>query len=428
MRLASFSGDTDADSRRQLISAWNNNQIDIMIATSAFGLGVDKRDIRAVVHATLPENIDRFYQEVGRGGRDGYSAVSLVCATEDSDEMKSDVDLAYSLQGRIITLDKALPRWLGMLETARADGDVRWVDRDATPEGRPEVGRSERNREWNDHLLLLMQRARLVEIADATPPRVGEDGTLLYHLPIRILVPEVFNDPSHALDRIEPFREREKEENRVAAKGIISLVSDYARGNANDCLSSRFAAMYANVQRACGGCPVCRTSDQDPFCDPLEFSVHFPVALRRLVSESAEISAALRRKLGAWRSLISTWNGPRTLHRLASSVDLIPQLVHAGFQQVIYPADWLEDAALRDRFVRALATPGPHQQPNFHRIVPDRWVYEKDYPLFPLATVIVYSPENCSSRSSVLGAGKGREPGHRLSVHHPPGSRSGISI
>ena len=72
-------GTSDAD-REQAIQRWRDNKVDIMVANSAFGLGMDKGDVRLVIHSCISRNCGRFYQEVGRGGRDGRTWFPCFCS------------------------------------------------------------------------------------------------------------------------------------------------------------------------------------------------------------------------------------------------------------------------------------------------------------------------------------------------------------
>lgn len=68
----------DADTRTEVSSRFSRREVDVVVATNAFGMGIDRPDIRVVIHHQPPASIEAYYQEVGRAGRDGREAHGLL--------------------------------------------------------------------------------------------------------------------------------------------------------------------------------------------------------------------------------------------------------------------------------------------------------------------------------------------------------------
>src|SRR5690606_10833705 len=67
-----------AKDREQIQNAFMAGEVDVVVATTAFGMGIDKDNVRCVCHYNIPGSLDAYYQEIGRAGRDGKAARALL--------------------------------------------------------------------------------------------------------------------------------------------------------------------------------------------------------------------------------------------------------------------------------------------------------------------------------------------------------------
>lgn len=102
-----YHGGLDDEKKKQNQEDFLYERFDTMIATNAFGMGIDKSNIRYVVHCSMPKNLESYYQEIGRGGRDGEPCdCYLFFNREDIRRVEFIINKSSSLQRREIALRK----------------------------------------------------------------------------------------------------------------------------------------------------------------------------------------------------------------------------------------------------------------------------------------------------------------------------------
>jgi len=350
-RVAVVTGETQGKIRRDVLAGMRaggdtRSRFDIVVATSAFGLGIDYPGIRSVVHACLPETVDRWYQEVGRGGRDGNASVALLVPAD------GDEDAAASLGIRVLTPESAADRWHHLWANRCARGARFFIDLYSPTPGTLPGSYTHR---WNSQLLRGMQDLRQISRRDVTPWEADElglersDGD---HDWVEVsLLTDLEHDHEFFLERWEPRREQlvaptleAFAEMKLILQPDASICDVVSQAYApDDLVWDQFGKAAATLQpeAGCGRCGYCR----DHHIPPLALKPPHPSGAWATDFElSPALSELLEMCPSGERMAILTDEHPMRM------IDtLVPLLWEAGVNYFAGVRNWSPDSGRRPR-------------------------------------------------------------------------------
>lgn len=283
-----FTGLTKSHDRERIIKQWAEDELDLMIATSAFGVGVDKSDVRTVLHLYVPETPNAYYQELGRGGRDGLPCLSVMCI-----EAEGDLNRTFNKVGKVLGSEKIIGRWKTMLNSPTSKRYMNTYSLDTslkpqyntTDELLEEV--SQKDIQWNIYVILLLRRYELIRIVDI----VNDPKTQQYFIRVEIIDELLLSGDNQLIAKITSIRESEWRRTELSFKTMKRAIQNVNKM----CWSEMFFETYNNVSEYCSGCNNHeRVINMEPKRFPLVKKIDQPVStvdvqIQELVKNSKEV-------------------------------------------------------------------------------------------------------------------------------------------
>lgn len=338
----------------ELIESWGRREIDVMVANSAFGLGVDNTDVQAVIHACLPETIDRYYQEVGRGGRDGRASVAILVHEPGDDRIAKVLN-----DNAIIGVKLGLERWTEMFRQSDTEGLEGGARRISVNVLRSKLTKeTDKNVAWNVRTLILMVRAGLLQLETAPPPNLeqhDDEADEAYAVRREAAFEEYWNrwvvTPVHAghalkaawAGAVEDERARSKSADRIALARVKEVLTQ--KRPFHEVFRESYTirvegarAVEIDVETPSGRCPITRRNGTIPTI----LKLPVPPQLMR----HAPVHAALL-AITLCQPFLVTYSKGKWAERAFQKqvLECVQRLVKLGVSEVAAPPEWTNEQA-----------------------------------------------------------------------------------
>jgi len=327
--VRAFTGKTSSNFRKKRLNDWNDDNLDIIVATSAFGMGVDKAEIRTVIHCASPESINRFYQEVGRTGRDGFPSLSLVSVV-----LQEDMHTSFHLiKSSVMTPEKIVSRWNSLKNKAieQIESDSFWLNADSTPsylEGDLTGGQSAN---WNEYVLLFLYRHKLIDLEDIRL----DDKTNRHQLLVKLEKVNILENDNLLLDYIKPMRKEEWNSIKEEFNKMVNLV----KNPYETCWSKLFTNIYPYADSLCQGCPACFEKGYyhfpaDNYIDIIGDNFYQEIQK----GDEKELSNEIKRLIGYDKELMLKFNEVSNQKYIYNLINISCRLIELGIKNIIIPS------------------------------------------------------------------------------------------